>query len=156
MVFGRAFLEEPDRRVDGHALPHLTEQRANGLRSRFALQIPQRDLDRAARLGRDPLVAQPATSPQAQALGVEVDRTELLADQQRRERVVDHGGQHSRVRAAVTVATLAVADETGVGLDAHEEERHRLSIEFERDGDRRDVSYLQVCCAVDVTVCHRR
>src|SRR6185503_13702731 len=76
MVRGRAFFEETDRRVDRHRCSDLTEQVRDGAPDGLTLHIPQRDVDCATCLRRDPLVAQPPTGPQTEAFGVAVDRAE--------------------------------------------------------------------------------
>ena len=134
----RALLEEHARRVDRHPVAGPAEQRRHRAAGLLAGEVPQRDLDRAARLGRDGRVAEPAAGEQAHPLGEPLHRVDLLADDERGQRLVDHRGEHAGERAAVAVARLAVADEPGVGVDAHEAVRQRVALERERRRERGD------------------
>ena len=53
--------------------------------------VPQRDLDGAASVDGDPLIAEAAPGEQAHAIGERLDGADRLADEQRREHVVDDG-----------------------------------------------------------------
>ena len=68
-----------------------------------------------------------------------LDGVELLADEQRRQRIGRRpSASTAGERAAVAVARLAVADEPGVGLDPHEAVRQRVALERERRRERGD------------------
>ena len=138
MIRRRSLLEEHARRVHLDAVADAAQHGADGHPSGLAQQVPQRDLDCAAGLRSDPLVAQATTGEQPHPVGDGLDGIELFADDQRREDIGDGRRQHGCVRAAVAVTRLAVAHQTLVGVDSDEQERHRLAIGPVADRERRD------------------
>jgi hypothetical protein len=138
----RALLEERRRRVHLDTIPQAPDQRTHRAPGRAAEQVPQRDLHGRTGLRTHPLFAQPPPGEQPQSLRERVDGDEFLADQQRCEHVVDHGGDDGGIGAAVAVARFAPSHRAVVGGDLDEEERHPFAVRPERARHGLDVDDL--------------
>ena len=103
----RSFLQEHAGGVHLDLVPHPADHVGDRAARVPADEVPQGQLDGAAGLGGDPGVTQAPTGEQAQALGQRLDGDHRLPEQQRGEDVLDDGGHHGGVRAAVAVAGLA-------------------------------------------------
>ena len=90
----------------------------------------------------DPLVAEPSSRPPPQPGRQVLDISHVLADEQRRQRVLDDALDDARVRAAEAVAGFSVAGGAVVAIDADEAVREAFSGVTKRDRQRGDAGDL--------------